>query len=367
MEHKGRILVADDDDGFRTMVKLLLEEDGYNVTEVSDGEAAVEEARRRDFDLVLLDIKMPRMDGIQTLRVLKPECPSTEFLMITGLQDVQLAVESMKLGAREYLSKPIAPNDLLGRVSSTLRAHFAEERLHTLQSEFTSRLLYEIRTPLTSLDTTLSFLLRTTDDPLSDRQREMLVQASTDIERMLKLLSDMIDLTQIESGQLSLERLPTNLDELVPMVCRHVEPRVRAKKISLKVSVGQGVPTMALDPGKIEQVLINLMDNAIKYTHESGTISVGVNVTQHQLEGAQTECVEIAIADSGIGIGAEELPYLFDKYKEFITGKTSNQKSTGLGLAICKKIVEAHRGTLGAESSPGKGTTFRIYLPVDSF
>lgn len=366
-EHKGRILIADDDDAFRTMVRLLLEEEGYNVAEVADGDAAVEEGRRRDFDLVLLDIKMPRMDGIQALRALKPLCPSTEFLMITGLQDVQLAVESMKLGAREYLSKPIAPNDLLGRVSSTLRAHFAEVRLHTLQSEFTSRLLYEIRTPLTSLDTTLAFLLRTTDDPLSERQREAIVLASNDVERMLKLLNDMIDLTKIESGHLALERLPTNLDELVPMICRHLEPRIRSKKITLSVNIGAGIPTMSIDPEKIEQVVINLMDNAVKYTDENGTLGVSVTLTQHDLGGSPTECVEIAISDSGIGIGADELPYLFDKYKEFITGRTSNQKSTGLGLAICKNIVEAHHGVLEAESHPGKGTIFRIFLPVDSY
>jgi signal transduction histidine kinase len=363
---KPRLLVVDDDKNFRDIVLMAISEEDFDVSEATTGEEAVKAARAHEYDLVLLDLKMPVMDGLQTLKLLRQESPSTDILMITGYQDVHLAVESIKLGAKEYLTKPIDPPELVQRLKSALRAHAAELRVKNLQAEFSAHLLYELRTPLSTVQSAVGFLMKELAGPTTERQQDVLSHIEHNTTKMISLLNDMIDLTQFESGRVGLEKLPTNLDELIPAVCARFDPLAKAKKVSLKVNINSNIPTLELDPDKIEQVIENLLDNAVKYTNEGGTITITASQTHHTMDGRAREVIEIAVADSGMGIPKEELPFVFDKYKEFLTGKTSQQKTTGIGLIICRNIVEAHNGTMSVASTAGKGSTFKFTLPVDS-
>jgi signal transduction histidine kinase len=364
-EQQPRLLVVDDDNDFRTLVKSTLIDEGYTVDDVSSGEAAVEAIRHQQYEIVLLDIKMPGMDGVQTLKLLRQEAPNTDYIMITGFQDIALAIECIKLGAKEYLNKPIDAIDLTQRIRSMLRARIAEQKLKLREKEFNSRLLHEIRNPMTTVKSGISFLLKEMAGPLTDQQSEVLKHISSNVEKLVALVNDMIDLSKFESGNVMLELLPTNLEELIPAVCERLAPQAKAKKLTLNVVVNSSIPTLQLDTEKIEQVITNLIDNAIKYTDEGGTITVNSTLVKKQSNGTTREYAEIAVTDSGIGISSDELPFVFDKYKEVLTGKISKKKTTGLGLAICRSIAEAHKGMLTVESTPGKGSTFRIYLPVD--
>ncbi len=358
------MLVVDDDNDFRSLVTTALSNDGYEVYNASSGEAALNEARNREFDLILLDVKMPKMDGVQTLKLLRKETPSSDFMMLTGYRDIQTAVDSIKLGAKEYLTKPIEMSDLTTRVKSALRAHEAEVKLKEYQSEFTSRLLHELRTPIQTVKSAVSFLKKETSGPITEQQMDILNHIEDTVEKMTALVNDMIDLDKFESGKVDIEKLPTNLDELIPAVCSGFEPLVREKYIILNVNVDTAIPTLELDPDKIEQVVANLIDNAVKYTKNGGTVTVAAAVEQRKLDGKPREYVCISVADTGVGIPKEELPFVFDKYKEFFTGKTSEKKTTGIGLAISRSIIEAHNGMMSVDSAVGKGSTFKIYLPV---
>ena len=366
VERIAKVLVVDDEDAFRMLIAHTLGDEGFDVHEASNGEDALSMLRERSYDLALLDMKMPGMDGIEVLKAIRKESPLTECIMITGYQDITLAVESIKLGAKEFLTKPVNPGELIHRVKSVLRAHMAEARLKELQSDFTSKLLYELRSPLHSVASAVEFLAKATAGPITAQQKETLKQISENLDKMDAMLNDMIDLTLFESGGLEIEKLPTNLDELVPAVCVRLKPQATAKHINLAVDVRKDIPTMALDPDKIEQVLTNLIENGIKYTPKGGTIRVSAAMTQQTIEDKKREFVVVAVADSGVGIPKEELPFVFDKYKEALTGKISTQKTTGLGLAICRSIVQAHHGTMKAESEVGKGSTFKFFLPADS-
>lgn len=365
-DHKPRLLIVDDDDGFRELVKITLTDEGYDIDTATDGPEGLTLARDRLYDLVLLDMRMPRMDGMEVLKILRQETPATDVVMITGVHDVDLAIEAIKLGAREFLAKPIDGKVLVQRIRTALRAHTAELRLQELQSEFTSRLLHELRNPLGTVRSAIGFLKKEMAGPTTEQQQNVLEHIENNLSKMDLLLNDMIDLTVFESGKLDIQKLPTNLDELIPLICARFKPQAAAKNVTINVNIDNNIPTIELDPDKIEQVIDNLLDNGLKYTNAGGTISVGVATAQQKSNGGDREFVEIKISDTGVGISAGEIPFVFDKYKEFLTGKTSTQKTTGLGLAICRSIVDAHKGSMSVESTLGKGSTFRVFLPTDT-
>jgi len=366
VEHKPRLLVADDEDSFRMLMARALEDSGFEVTQASDGDEAVLAARERSFDLALLDVRMPKIDGIGVLRMLRSDSPTTDCIMITGYQDVKIAVEAIKLGAKDFLSKPINVEELVQRVRSVLRAHTAEAHIRELQVEFTSKLLHDLLTPLHTLRSAINFLEKEIMGNLTKPQQNVLQSVNGTIKNMDALLNDMIDLSLFESGRVDIEKIPTNLDELIPAICTRFKPQISAKNISLKLRINENVPTVEVDPEKIEQVMDNLLENAITYTPESGSIEVSLSVKNQSPDIAGREFIEVGVSDTGKGIAKSELPFVFDKYKEFLTGKISDQKTTGLGLAICRSIVEAHKGMMSVESEVGKGSTFRFFLPTFS-
>lgn len=364
-ERTHRVLVVDDDAGFREITYLTLADQGYDVHTARNGPEALAATRTQSYDLILLDLQMPGMDGKEVLRVLREESPLSDVMMVTGYRDVGIAVELIKLGAREYITKPFEPTDFLQRVKSALRAREAEARLRAAQQEFTSRLLYDLRTPLLTMRSSVDVLRKNMAGPTTEQQQSLLGNILDTVGNLTTLLNDMIDLSVFESGSVELEKLPTNLDELIPGVCARFMPQSHAKKITFDVTVSPDVPTVELDAEKITQVMENLLDNAIKYTPEGGTITVSVAGMEKQLHGKLCECVEVSVRDSGIGIAEDELMLIFDKYKEVLTKKSSAQRTTGLGLAICRGIVEAHRGAMAAVSHPGKGSTFSFVLPLN--
>lgn len=364
--HTPRLLVVDDEEAFRTLIAGVLSDEGYEVDDAATGNDAIRSIREHSYDLVLLDMKMPGMDGIQVLGVIRKESPRTDVIMITGYQDVQLAVQAIKLGAKEFLNKPLNPFELVHRVKMVLDVHLSESRLKDVQAQFTSRILHELLAPLHSIKSSVQFLEHETTGPLTERQRKILQTADGHLSTMEALLNDMIDLSLFESGHVELERVSVNLDELLPAVCARFKPQAGAKEITLNVEAAAKIPTVEADPSKIEQVMNNLLENAIKYTAVGGRIGVRIGTVDRTAGGERTEYVEVAVSDSGQGIPADEIPFIFDKYKQFLTNETSNKRATGLGLAICRSIIEGHKGTMHVESEVGKGTTFRFLLPVQS-
>lgn len=366
MKMVPRLLVVDDEPGFRTLLAQALENEGFDVTQASDGDEAVAAVRQHTYDLALLDIRMPKIDGIEALKIIRNESPSTDCIMITGHQDVQLAVEAIKLGAREFLPKPLNIEDLMIRINSVLRIHMADKHIKDIQANFTSKLLHDLLAPLRTLKSAIDYLERSSFNSSSDQQINIFQNINDTIKNMDSLLNDMIDLSLFESGRVDIEKIPTNFDELVPVVCSRFYPQLTSKNIEIAINVDHNVPTIPVDPGKIEQVINNILDNAIKYTSMGGKISLNVSTVNLTIDHTTREYVEVAVADSGAGIPRAEIPFVFDKYKEFLIGKSSEKKTTGLGLAICKSIIEAHQGKMTAESEVGKGSTFKFYLPIDS-
>lgn len=360
------VLVVDDDDRFRTFVHDTLTGEGLTVHEGRNGKEALAAFNHGSYDLMLLDFKLPDMNGIDVLKSVREKSPTTDVMVITGYNDINLAVDLLKLGAKEYVMKPIEPAELIQRVRTAVRARTAEQRLKQLQFDFSSRLFYDLRSPLHTIMSTLEFLQKDAAGKLSERQQLLLDSVGANLQQMNGLLNDLIDLTLLESGKVDIEKLPTNLDELLPSLLERFRSRANAKHIFLTLKTNRNIPTLEIDAAKIDQVFSNLLDNAVKYT-EKGEIKVQLSVVKATLNGSDRECVEALISDTGIGIPKEELPLMFDKYKDMLIGKSSTKRTTGLGLAICRNIIDAHNGSLSVDSVVGKGSTFKILLPVEVF
>lgn len=361
---KDKILVVDDEDSLRMTLKLRLQSAEFDVREAKDGEAALEQLKESPADLVLLDINMPRMDGIETLSNITRDYPSTEIIMLTGFADFSTAIECLKKGAKDYLVKPIEMTELVTRVKSTLRAKTSERAFRELQQRYMSTFFHDLLGPLTTVDSTIEHLIEGKSGTVSKEQAVLLRYSGELVDKMSQRVKEMIDLSQFEAGLVTLESKPLDVAIFAEMMCARYEILAKAKEIKLVRKIEKKLPTVQFDFDKIAQVINNIFDNAIKYSLRGGTITVTVSSTTKQEVGKKKEYVVFSIKDHGVGIRADELPLVFNKYKEQLASKPIDLKTTVLGLAISKHIVEAHGGTIWVDSEVGKGSTFSFSLPV---
>jgi two-component system phosphate regulon sensor histidine kinase PhoR len=208
---------------------------------------------------------------------------------------------------------------------------------------------------------------------VGDRQREFLTILSQEVERMIVFVNELLDLSRIEAGRLSIERLPLDIRQVVENSLNKIRPLLLDKKINTELTMAPHLPRVLADGLRIDQVLTNLMDNAIKFTPDGGRIRITVDVSNNnQGEGGKAArgphgnegFVRVMVGDNGEGIGEEEQRYIFEKFYQARTVKGKNTRGTGLGLSISKGIVEAHGGDIWFTSVRGEGTSFYFTLPV---
>ena len=365
-EDKIQVLIADDEDPLRMTVAAWLGDEGFEVEQAVDGVEAIKKVQTKDFDIVVLDIKMPGANGLEVLRYIKKNSAQTEVVMMTGMSDVGMAVEAMKLGAKEYLTKPIDMDQLVPQLKSIIRERDAEDRIRRLQSEHTARLLYDLHNPIAGLRQSIGYLLKGMAGSLGDHQKELLGYMTTSIDKVILLLSDMMDLTKLEGGRVRLNKGIGNLPASVQNVIQEFRVPIQSSNITIDFHTEPELPPLEYDSEKIAQVVNNFLSNAIKHTPQQGAIVVQLRKVAIVLEEGQkpTDHVMVSVFNSGEGIPQEELPLIFDRYRDLVSGKTSKQKSSGLGLIISQRIIEAHNGKIWVESEKGKGATFYFALPV---
>jgi signal transduction histidine kinase len=364
-QHNLNVLVADDEDGLRGTISAWLGDEGFNVKEASNGLDAIRLIQSNDFDLALLDIKMPGANGLEVLRYIKRNCSTTEVVMMTGMSDVSMAVEAMKLGAKEYLTKPVDMDQLVPQLRMLIRARDAEERIRQLQAEHTARLLYDLHNPISGLRQSIGYLVKGMAGPVSDHQTELLGYMTTSIDRVIGLLDNMMDLTKLEAGRVRLNSGISNLADLVQEVAQEFRVPLQSNNTSLEVHAEPELPAIEFDRQKIDQVVKNFLTNAVKHTPQEGTVVIRVRKIAMVLEEGQqpSDFVMVSVFNSGPGIPKEELPLIFDRYRN-VTGAKDENKMTSLGLIICQRIIEAHNGKIWVESEPNKGATFSFALPI---
>jgi signal transduction histidine kinase len=228
------------------------------------------------------------------------------------------------------------------------------EQINHLKNEFISMVSHELRTPLTTIKGFVSIVLNEETGPLNDQQRHFLETSDRAIDRLTLLVSDLLDISRIEAGQIKMQLRPISLRDVCQRLSTNFAPQLKAQNLTLTLQIPEPLPLVMADPDRITQVLDNLLSNALKFTSRGG-------ITISALD--KGDFVMLSVKDTGSGISKEEHDRIFDKFYQIKVGGGYPSKGTGLGLAIVKSIVESHRGKIWVESELGKGSDFHFILP----
>ncbi|MBF0155581.1 MAG: hybrid sensor histidine kinase/response regulator [Magnetococcales bacterium] len=363
-----RVLIVDDE---RILIDVLVEaiRPTYKIMVARNGEQALRAARGVPApDLILLDVVMPGMDGYEVCRCLKESEATCEIpvIFITSKSEVDDETRGFALGAVDYIGKPISPPIVRARIKTHLALRRSMEvqreqnrellELNQVKNRFLGMAAHDLRNPLVSIRGMSELLLQ----PMrlsEEKQRQFLRSIHQVSQQMLTLVNDLLDVSAIESGHFELTLERDNLSRLVRERAELVGFSAREKGIVLEVETGD-LPDCRCDSGRMGQVVDNLLTNAVKFSRPGTVIHLGTRATGDWLE--------VIVADQGPGLPEEELGRMFGTFQRLSAKPTGNERSTGLGLSIVKKIVEAHGGTVRVASEVGKGSVFTVSFPRDS-
>jgi len=312
----------------------------------------------------LLDVNMPDMDGFETIRQLRSikKQKYTPIVFLTGFGKTPKAIgEGYSLGGTEYWTKPIAPEELIVRVQAVLRTADAEKKLRKLQQSFYSMVVHDLRNPIGAILGYSDFLLDEKDS-LNANQAEIVAEINSASQTLLRSVKDFLELSRFESGEYVIRREPVSLGAMARAVVASSAITRNQKQITVDIEIDDSLQ-LCVDQEYFREVLDNLYDNALRYTPVNGTIRI--KAERCPGEGSNgTEQIAIEIVDTGSGISAETVPTLFDKNRITNIKLRKASSRTGLGLVICREIVEAHDGTITIESVVSKGTTVTVLMPA---
>ncbi len=471
---KYSILVVDDEKRIRDVTQRMLTQEGFEVAVAETGETGMKMIEEKNFDIILLDLMMPGMSGLEALPLLKARHPYTVVIVITGYATLEHSIEAMKKGAFDFIPKPFSPQDLrlvifkaiefirtlqdIANEKSRIRVlinelsggvmatdiqkqvvlanpaflkminYFGEsvigrpvadiiqnEKIETmidqvltlpeekfsdltteldlgetvlsvrcipfrdrldrnlgtitvmndittlrkmdqLKSDFVSMVAHEIRSPLNSIAMQIKVILDGLAGDVAEKQQEILTRALAKIKALGNLSTELLDLARIESGLITQEREKVNMGKLLMEQVAFYQEAAGAKSTQLALEALPDLPPVLVNRQNMDEVISNLINNAINYTPEGGKITLSASIENNYL------CIRVS--DTGIGIHKDDLERIFDRFYRVKDEKTRYITGTGLGLPIVKSIVEAHNGRLNVESEPEKGSTFYIYIPL---
>lgn len=272
--------------------------------------------------------------------------------IVKPLQEVTEVAEKMADGQLKIRSEKKF-DDEIGKLSDTLN-YMAEELMkkEQVKNDFISSISHELRTPLTSIKG-WAITLQTDEIKENPLLRDGLYIIEKESDRLSNMVDELLEFSKYVSGRITLEKTEVNIKDIVDYIGKQLSPRAKDKNIQFKVHQEANLPIIIADESRIKQVLINLIDNAIKFTPDEGNVSLIVT--------REEENILIKVKDTGCGISEEDLPHIMEK---FYKGKGS-KSHTGLGLSICNEIVKLHGGFIKIESKENKGTTIAVYLPIE--
>lgn len=367
-ESPGLVLVVDDEVRNRALLEELLTMRGFAVETAEDGETALALARERPPDVVLLDVMMPRMNGFDVCRRLKGDAATAAIpvLLVTSLDAREDRLAGIGAGANDFLTKPIDAADLLLRVRNavlTKRLYDREaeqrrqlEALEAARDTLTHMIVHDIRSPLTGLHAYLGLLDRAAAEGALGDVLEFARDAHALTARIGELVSQVLDVSRLESGHMPLDLAQADLVALLRPAVVELGPPPEGVKVAYDVP--DGPVNVRCDRDLMARVVTNLVGNAYKFTPKGGCVRLGVTTVDSR--------VRLEIDDTGPGVPRELRDRIFEKFGQGELGRAATRRSSGLGLTFCKLAVEAHGGAIGVDDAPGSGARFWIDLPAGS-
>jgi signal transduction histidine kinase len=364
-----RVLIVDDDRINLRILAGILKSEGCTIAEADSGERALELYVQFKPHLVLLDVMLPGIDGFETCRRMRQIFGEMRapVIFITAKSQSDDIVEGLTAGGVDYLPKPFKPKEVAARIRVHLHNQLLAEQQQALvqqlskanaaKNKFLGMAAHDLRNPLASIRGIAEFLRDGAVGALNADQRDLVQTIHTASHSMLDLVNELLDLTAIEAGELKLRLEAHQLDELVAKGVAMINREALKKKTQI---VFEPHPTVELraDGPKMKQVIDNLLSNAVKYSPPGSLVQAIVGIDR-----AHGTC-SFSVRDQGPGIPENERDKLFKDFSRLSSQPTGGEKSTGLGLAICRKIIDAHHGAIVAENLPGRGCEFRVTLPL---
>ena len=370
LDRIGSVLLVDDQPANLAVLSKLLTDAGYKVRAVTSGERALEAARSALPDCMLLDVAMPGMDGYATCAAFRSESAlsGVPIVFLTAFDDPAHKVQAFQAGGRDYISKPFQVEEVLARVGSQVRVARLERELrehnsrlviansrllemNDLKARVTATLVHDVRSPLMVIGAILQ-------GPMDE---EGLSDARQAFGKINGMLSEMLELYRSDRDQTPAAHVIVDLVALLESITSASRHLANAKRVAFDCALPAGPVSVLGDARKLDRIFSNLIENAIKFTPSGGVVRVATSFEDGAGVEAGLRFVVVRVADTGPGIPAAELPYIFDPYRQ---GKSTSQRGGfGLGLSIVQHMVAEHSGRVHARSQVGVGTEFYVFLP----
>ena len=404
-EQPARILIVDDERHNRQLLEVMLKPEGFDLASAASGEEALAMVARQPPDLILLDVMMPGMDGYQMAAGIKSNraTKNIPIIMITALDDRPSRMLGLRSGAEAYLTKPVDRAELCVRVRNLLRlkeygayydkysrlledevvsrtADLAEGAKQAaalteqaalveqnrkdqmrFKDEFLSHVSHELRSPLTAIKQFTTILVGGLAGPLNKEQLEYQHIILKNVRQLQSMIDDLLEVTRLETGKLTVELESVSVSDIVADSCNTLRETARAKGVTLSCNLPPDLPAAYADQTRLRQILIILLDNAIKFTPDGGSAKIDVRLLQQD-----PPLLLFEVSDTGCGIGQEMTEKIFERLRQESAPSQASRKGLGLGLYICKELVTRHGGEIWVKRGRNKGTTFSFTLPVFS-
>ncbi|MGH8354789.1 MAG: response regulator, partial [Pseudomonas sp.] len=390
---RARVLVVEDNPDMNRFLCASLAPE-YRTLSAADGQDGLRQALAALPDLIISDLMLPQLSGAELIRALRshPELARVPILVLSAKMDEPLRVQLLEQGAQDYLSKPFAVEELRARVRNLVRAKRLDEQIaaksrrldeaNRLKSEFLSNMSHELRTPLNSI---IGFSVLLKDGlvgQLTPKQVEFLGHIHQSGNHLLALIDDLLDLSKIEAGKVELRFAPLELREVLNSSLSIITEKARSNSVRLVAELDGELGSLQADRRRLNQILYNLLANAVKFTPAGGQVTLRARLVDRQAaatglpgfaQGRRLALpahdfqrfVEISVVDSGIGIDPADTQRLFTPFEQLHDPK-GIQEGTGLGLALVWQLAQLHGGAVAVTSAPGLGSCFSVWLPLRS-
>lgn len=355
------ILIVDDNPNNLQVLGSILMQYELDTAFASNGPDAIQFAQTEKPALILLDVMMPEMDGYTVCRTLQadPNTRDIPIIFLTARTDTESIVQGFDSGAVDYVTKPFNAPELMARIQTHIELHQARYQLKAMNEE-KNRLIgmasHDLRNMIYVIQSYSEFILDTWSDDHDAQEKDFLKRIFDSAKAMNQLLVEWLDISKIESGQFELTYTSVPFCAWMQDQLRTANILASRKGIRIQLECHRDDRAVLIDAAKISQVITNLISNAIKFSFPDSTITVRVQMTRTQLR--------VSVQDQGQGIPENEIDQLFKPFHRTSVKPTGDEKSTGLGLVICKKIIEAHGGEISVTSVVKKGTAFTFLLPI---
>jgi two-component system, sensor histidine kinase and response regulator len=370
-ERKTCVLVVDDNEQNRALAKATLEMEDYDVVLAATGADALMAFEARQPDCVLLDVRMPIMDGLETCRRLRglPGGQAVPVLFLTAARDVDTFDAALAAGGDDFLTKPVQPTEMVLRVQAAVKLRDLDAsnkqffelakrqrddllRLQLQKERLTSFVVHDLKNPVNGIDLLAQLLQR--DKRLAAETRETATAIRVEVAALMRLILNILDINKSEEGALSTSSAPLDLALLGQSVIDSIQPRARAREVSLASEIG-AMAAVPADADLLRRVLENLVDNAIRYAPKGSHVTLTAQLDQGE--------VLLRVADQGQGVPLELRESIFERFVQLGSGdRTAPRTGRGLGLTFCRLAVEAHGGRIYVEDGT-PGAVFCIRLP----